>query len=86
MPPIRSSASKRYILFTTSIFFNREIISSYSCYAKKGLVYIMIISSSSYQPSFCSECTKANTYLLCDVYLVPFNKYRFLRYTRYYIY
>ena len=86
MPLIRSSTSKRYTLLTTSISLNREIISPYSYYAKKGLVYIIIIFPFSYQPSFYFKCTKANTYLLCDVRLMSFNKYRFLRYARYYIY
>ena len=44
MPSIRSSASKRCTLLTTSISFNGEIISPYSYCTKKGLVYIIIIS------------------------------------------
>ena len=44
MPPIRSLALKRYILLTISISPNGEIISPYSYYIKKGLVYIAIIS------------------------------------------
>ena len=45
MPFIRSSASKRRALLTTSISLNGEIISPR--YAKKGLVYVAIISLSS---------------------------------------
>ena len=82
MPPIRSFTFKRCALLTTSISFNGEIISPYSRYAKKGLVYIIIISPSNRQPSFYFECTKANTYLLCNMRLVPLNKCRFC-YTRY---
>ena len=78
MPPIRSSTSKRRAPLTASISFNGEIMSPYSRYTKKGLVYIIIISPSSRQPFFYSKCTKANTYLLCDVRSMPFNKYRFL--------
>ena len=48
MPLIRLSASERYTLLTISISFNGEIISPYSRYAKKGLVYITIISFISY--------------------------------------
>ena len=36
MPPIRSSAFKRRTLLTAFISFNREIISPYSCYIKRG--------------------------------------------------
>ena len=42
MPPIRSSASKRRAFLTTSISLNGEIMSPYSHYIKKGLVYIII--------------------------------------------
>ena len=43
MPPIRSSMSKRRAFLTISISLNREIISPYIYYIKKGLVYIAII-------------------------------------------
>ena len=75
MPFIRSFISKRYALLATSISLNKEIMSFCSYYAKKELVYIIIISPFSCQPSFYLECIKANTYLLCDVRLVPLNKY-----------
>jgi hypothetical protein len=48
MPPIKSTTFKCYALFTTSISLNREIMSPYSCYIKKGLVYIVLISPFSY--------------------------------------
>ena len=86
MPPIRSSASKCRILLTTSISFNREIINPHSYYIKKGLIYIIILFSFSRQPSSYFKYIKANTYLLCDIHLVPFNKYKFPHYTRYYTY
>ena len=38
------SVFKRRALLTASISLNGEIISPYSYYAKKGLVYIIIIS------------------------------------------
>ena len=77
MPPIRSLASVYYILLAASIFLNSEIMSPYSYYIKKGLVYIAIITPFSRQPSFYSKCIKANTYSLYDVYLVFTNKYIF---------
>ena len=77
MPFIRSLASVCYILLAASISLNGEIISPYSYYAKKGLVYITIIAFSSRQPSSCSECTKANTRSLCNIHSVSTNKYTF---------
>ena len=43
MPFIRFSTSKRRTLLIFSISFNKEIISPYAYYAKKGLIYIIII-------------------------------------------
>ena len=77
MPAIRSSASKRRALFISSITLNKEIISPCSYYVKKGLVCIIITKPSSRQPSFYSECTKLNTYILYNMRLVPLNKYIF---------
>ena len=77
MPFIRSSASKRYILLTASISLDREIISPYSYYAKKGLVYITIINPFSRQPSSYAEYTKLNTYALYNIRSVSLNKYIF---------
>ena len=48
MPPVRSLVSAYYILLAASILLNSEIISPCSYYAKKGLVYIIIIALSSY--------------------------------------
>ena len=42
MPFVKSLASIYYILLATLISLNGEIISPYSCYTKKGLVYITI--------------------------------------------
>ena len=86
MPFIRSFTSKRRTLLTISISLDGEIISPYSYYAKKGLVYIIIINSFSYQPFSYIECTKLNTYILYNVRLVSFNKYTFLYYIYYYTY
>ena len=77
MPFIRSLASIYYILLTISISLNSEIMSPYSYYVKKGLVYITIIVFFSCQPSSYSKCIKANTYSLCNVCLISTNKYIF---------
>ena len=77
MPLIRSLASMRYILLAASISLDSEIMSPYSCYMKKGLVYIIIIAFSNCQPSFYSKYTKANTCFLCNMRLVSTNKYTF---------
>ena len=77
MPAIKLTVFKRHTLLTSSIALNGEIISPYSCYAKKGLVYVIIAEPFSYQPSSCSECTKSNTYILCNMRSVSFNKCTF---------
>ena len=61
MPLIRSSVSKRYTLLTASISLDGEIMSPYSYYIKKGLVYIIIINPFSRQPFSYIKCTKLNT-------------------------
>ena len=80
MPPIRSSASKRYALLAIFISLDREIISPYSYYIKNGLVCIIIIDFFSRQPSSYMECTKLNTYAIYNVRLVSLNKYIFSAY------
>ena len=80
IPAVRLTASKYYTLFISSITLNGEIISPYSCCVKKGLVYIIITKPSGYQPSSCSKCIKLNTYISCNVHLVPFNKCVFFIY------
>ena len=78
MPSVRSSASAYYTLLATSISLNSKIIDPYSYYAKKGLVYIIIIALFSCQPSFYLKCIKANIYALYNIHLVSINKYIFL--------
>ena len=77
MPPIRSLASMCYILLAISISLNSKIISPYSYYAKKGLVYVVIMALFSRQPSSCFKCIKANTCSLYDMRSVSTNKYIF---------
>jgi hypothetical protein len=61
MPFIRFTASEYCALFTTSIPLNGEIISPCSHCVKRGLVYIVLISPFSYQPSSYLEYIKINT-------------------------
>ena len=77
MPLIRSLISVRRVLLAASISLNGEIISPCSYYAKKGLVYIIIIALFSRQPSSYFKYTKANTHSLYDMHLVSTNKYTF---------
>ena len=77
MPPIRSLASVCCVLLAASISLDSEIMSPCSYYVKKGLVCVVITALFSYQPSFYSECIKANTCSLCDVRLVFTNEYTF---------
>jgi hypothetical protein len=45
-----------------------KIMPTYSCYAEKGLVYIIIITLFSQQSFFCSKCIKLNIYLSYNIY------------------
>ena len=78
MPAVRLIAFKRHALLTSSIALNGEIMSPYSYYVKKGLVYIIIIDPFNCQPFSCSKYTKLNTYVSYNIYSVSFNKYIFL--------
>ena len=80
MPFIKSFMSKRYTLLTISISLDGEIISPYSYYIKKGLVYIAIIDPFGRQSSFYIKCTKLNTRVLYNIRSVLFNKYTFPTY------
>ena len=51
---------------------------TYSRYAEKGLVYIIIMAPFSRQPSFCAKCTKLNIRSSYNIYLVSNTKYAFL--------
>ena len=74
IPFIKLSISKHRALLATSISLNKEIISPYSYYIKKGLVYIIITDSFNRQSSSYTKCTKLNTYILYNMRLVSFNK------------
>ena len=75
MPPVRSLASTYCTKLVAVILLLSEIIPIYSCYAKKKLVYIIIIAPFGRQPSFCAKCTKSNMYFSCDIKSVSNTKY-----------
>ena len=81
MPFVRFSAFK-YTAYcfklVAVIFLLGEIMPTYSYYAEKGLVYIIIITLLGRQPSFYTKCTKSNMYLSCNIKLVSNAKYIFL--------
>ena len=70
IPLIKSSASKRRALLAMSILLDGEIISPYSCYTKKGLVYITILKFFGRQSFSYTKYTKLSTYVLYDVHSV----------------
>ena len=70
MPFVRSLAFKCYTYIIAIIFLLSKIISTYSCYVEKKLVYIIIIAPFSRQPSFYFKYTKSNICLSCDVRLI----------------
>ena len=75
MPPIRSLVSKHRAYTVAVILLLGEIMPSYSCYNEKKLVYIIIIAPFSRQLSSCSECTKLNIRLSCNIKSVSNVKY-----------
>jgi hypothetical protein len=78
MPFIRSIIFKYCTLLIAAISLNSEIINPYSHYAKKGLIYIALISPFRHQPFFYLECTKANTQSFCNICSILFNKCTYL--------
>ena len=87
MPFIRSSASKRltyYFKLVAIILLLGKIMPTYSYYAEKGLVYIIIIALLGCQPSFYIKCMKLNMYSTYNIYLVFNAECIFL--TRFYIF
>ena len=77
MPPIRSSASKRYLRLVSLILSLGEIMPSYSRYIEKRLSYIAILAPFIRQPSFCIKCTRANMRASYDICLVSNAEYIF---------
>ena len=80
MPPIRSSASKRYTRVVLTILSLSKVIPTCSRYAKKKLVYVAIVSPSGHQPSSYTKHTKANIRSSYNVRSISNTKYtRLLR-------
>ena len=80
MPPIRSSTSKRRAQVVSKILSLSEVILTYSRYSEKKLVYVIIASPSSRQPSSYAKCIKANIRSSYNVRSVSNTKYiRYLR-------
>ena len=75
MSAIRSSVSKRCAYIVAVILLLSKIISIYSRYMLKGLIYIAIIALLGCQPSFYTKCTKLNICLSCDIRSVSNAKY-----------
>ena len=78
MPPIKSLASKRCAYAVAVILSLGEIMPSYSHYKEKKLVYIIIITPSSRQPSFYFKYTKLNIHLSYNIKLISNTKYIFI--------
>ena len=77
MPPVRSLVSNRRAYIVAVILLFNKIMPIYSCYTKKKLVYIIIITLFSCQPSSYFKYTKSNIYLFCDVRSALDTKYAF---------
>ena len=72
---IRSLVSKHRAYVVAIIFLFGEIISIYSYYVLKGLVYVIIIASLGCQPSFYIKYIKLNIRLFYNIKLVSNAKY-----------
>ena len=81
MPPIRSSASKRYIYIVAIILSLSKIMPTCSRCVLKGLVYIAIIALLGRQSSFCAKYTKLNIRSSYNIKLVFNIKYTFFIYS-----
>ena len=84
--PVRFTAFRRYNKLILLIFSINKIMLSYSCYIKKGLLYIVIISPFSFQLLSYAKYTKINIYFSYNICLVSNAKYKcFIIYFSYYI-
>ena len=78
MPFIRFLASKCHTYIVAVILFFSEIMPFYSCCKEKKLVYIIIITPFSHQPSFYIKYTKLNIHLSCNIRLISDAEYIFI--------
>ena len=76
MPPIRSTASRRYNKLMPLILFINKVMPSYSYYIKRGLLYVMIVSPSSRQPLSYAKYTTVNMRFSYNICLVSNTKYK----------
>ena len=76
MPPVRSTAFRHHNKLMLLILSISKVMPSYSYYIKKGLLYIMIASSSSRQPSSYTKCTTINIHLSYNIRSVFNTKYK----------
>ena len=62
MPKVSSllSITRRTRTIAAILSLGKIILSPYSHYAKEGLVYVILASPLSWQPSLYLECTKVN--------------------------
>ena len=70
MPPIKSSVSEYsacHSKLVAVILLLSKIISTYSCYTEKGLIYIIITALFSRQSFSYTECIKLNIYTLYNI-------------------
>ena len=85
MPFIKSLIFKRvaycFKLIAVILLFGKIMPPCFCC-VEKGLVYIIITTLFSYQPSSCSKYTKVNIQSSCNVHLVFNIKYIFAAYWR----
>ena len=73
MPLVRSLAFKRFAFcfkLVAVILLLSKIMPTYSYCTEKGLVYIIIIALSGYQPSSYTKCIKLNMCLFYNICLV----------------
>jgi hypothetical protein len=73
MPPIKSLVFKRlayYSKLIAVILLLNKIMPSCSCCIEKRLVYIIIITLFSRQPSSCFKCTKLNIYSFYNIHSI----------------
>ena len=78
MPPIRSSAFECCACIVAVILLFSKIMPSCSYCKEKKLVYIIIITPFSHQPSSYIKCIKLNIYLFYNVRSVSNAKYLYL--------
>jgi hypothetical protein len=75
IPLIRSLTSEHYAYIVALILLLGKIMTTYSYYTVKGLVYITITALFSWQPSSYPKCIKLNIHSSCNIQLVSTDEY-----------